>query len=326
MGRIRKLLFQISPREVLFARRGFEPCSGPVQARLERVGQEFLAGYHAAMECDAPEPLARSLALVEAEFRGFAYEGAAMALVLLDRLMPGNGRRFHLFLQGPGAAHAYMAHVGAGWAVARLPWLRNDVPRACSGMDPLLRWLLLDGYGFHEGYFHWPASVSRHAVPRGLSGYAARAFDQGLGRSLWFVGGADVERIASLAAGFAPARHGDLYAGLGLACAYAGGMSGDEIHRLCAAAGPHLPAFAQGVAFAARARQRAGNPTAHTELVCREVWRLGQDAAAAITGRALEGLPSGDVEFPAAEPAYEAWRMRIQREAAAVNEVRYELR
>ena len=57
------------------------------------------------------------------------------------------------FLAGPGAAHTYMVHVGAGWALAQL---RRRVDRALARLDPLLGWLAVDGYGFHQGYFRWP--------------------------------------------------------------------------------------------------------------------------------------------------------------------------
>ncbi|HEV2150298.1 MAG TPA: DUF1702 family protein, partial [Longimicrobiaceae bacterium] len=59
--------------------------------------------------------------------------------------------------------------------------------------------------------------------------------------------------------------------------------------------------------FAARARQRAGNPAEHTERACRALCGCSADAAAAVTDAALEGLaPRGEL------PAYEAWRLRIQ--------------
>jgi len=50
----------------------------------------------------------------------------------------------------------------------------------------------MDGFGFHEGYFQWSRSVRKKALPKGVNGYALRAFDQGLGRSLWFVECADI--------------------------------------------------------------------------------------------------------------------------------------
>jgi enediyne biosynthesis protein E3 len=311
--------------EATFERRGFAHCPEARRARLERVGGEFLGGYHAAIDTDDPGELARRLERVDPGFRGFAYEGAAMAWALLDRLFPWTRGRFRRLLAGPGASHAYMVHVGAGWAMARLPWVRRNVERACRDMDPLLRWLVVDGYGFHEGYFHWPRTVSRHIVPAGLHGYARRAFDQGLGRVLWFVGGADVERIPALVAAFPAGRHSDLYAGLGLASAYAGGVTEAEMRRLWTAVGAHQPAFAQGVAFAAKARQRASNPEPHTELACQVVWQLDAQEAAAITDRALE-----DLESQAGEPLYEIWRRRVQQEFATreqwgtVEEVKHE--
>src|SRR5262249_43750809 len=155
---------------------------------------------------------------VESGERGFAFEGAAMASALLDLLALGRGRRLEGLLRGPGAAHVYMVHVGAGWALARLrrrPWSR------LHGLDPLLGWLSVDGYGFHQGFFAWERFVRRQEEPRRLSAYARRAFDQGLGRSLWFVHGADVERIASSVKSFSVRRRGDLWSGVGLAATYA---------------------------------------------------------------------------------------------------------
>ena len=49
-----------------------------------------------------------------------------------------------------------MMHVGLGWALARL---RRSVTPYLAQLDPLLGWLAVDGYGFHEGYFDWPRYV-----------------------------------------------------------------------------------------------------------------------------------------------------------------------
>ncbi len=303
-GWLRKRLFGISPNEVTFARRGFRGGEGGARERLEKVGATFLHGYHAVLLDDEPEGLAQRLSEVELEFRGFAFEGAAMSLALLDVLTPWKKDRFQAFLKGPGAAHVYMVHVGMGWALARL---RRRVERPLARLDPLLRWLAIDGYGFHEGYFYWPRFVERQTPPKQLSGYALHAFDQGLGRSLWFVDGADVSRIPTTIAAFPPSRHADLWSGVGLACAYAGGRERVEVQALRVAAGPYHPQLAQGAAFAAKARQRAGNPTPHTEIACEVLCGLSAEAASKITDVALENLPPDG-----AEPAYEIWRQRIQ--------------
>jgi hypothetical protein len=220
--------------------------------------------------------------------------------------LPGSPRdRLARFLAGPGEAHAYIVIVGAGWILARLPL---SPERLLGRLDPLNGWLALDGYGFHEGFFHWPRSVTRREVPRKLRGYARRGFDQGLGRSLWFVEGADVERLPRIIGTFPAERRPDLWAGLGLAVAYAGGRTQGEIEELRRAAGAFVPELAQGVAFAAKARERAGNPTAHTELAAQMICGTGLQQAAAVTDQAREGLPA---DRPG-EPAFEVWRRRIQ--------------
>ncbi len=119
--------------------------------------------------------------------------------------------------------------------------------------------------------------------------------------------GADGDRIAATIDRFQERRHADLWSGVGLACAYAGGLPEQAIESLCAMAGPHRPHLAQGVAFAAKARERAGNPAPHTQLACLIVCGMPAEPAARLTDRALEGLPSDG-----ALPAYEVWRQRVR--------------
>lgn len=122
-GWLRKCPFGISVEETTFVRRCFRGGDAATRQRLEQVGKTFLEGYHTALEGDGSEALARRLGAVEAEFRGFAFEGAAMGLSLLDCLTPWNRDRWLSFLKGPGADHVYMVHVGVGLALAQLPWL-----------------------------------------------------------------------------------------------------------------------------------------------------------------------------------------------------------
>jgi len=305
--RARRALFGISLAEAGVERRGFHSTGPAAAERLERVGKEFLGGYHIALEAFSPAALADQLnARTDPDYRGFAFEGAAMAFTLLDQLHFTRNALCE-FLARPGEPHVYMLHVGAGWAVARLPWLQWRLTSFLNSFDPLLRWLVVDGYGFHEGYFHWPASIRRHQLPHRLTGYAVRAFDHGLGRSLWFVEGMDLTRIASSIRAFPSHRHDDLWAGVGLACAYAGCLDPHAPEHLAELAGEHAPAAAQGAAFAAEARAHAGNPTAHCDLACRALCGLPAADAAAIAREARNDLPADGTI-----PAYEVWRSRIQ--------------
>ena len=323
---VRKQLFSISLEEATFSRRGFLAGDSKAQRYLEQIGYTFLQGYHLAITVDQPEGLSAQLnEITTADLRGFAFEGAAMGLMLLDALTPWRRDRCQRLLTGAGADHCYMVYVGMGWALARLPWgihrylsrlqqtdtldpqLVNGNSQASHLLDPLLGWLAIDGYGFHQGYFHWPQYIQRMVLPKGLSGYATRVFDQGLGRSMWFVEGCDINRIITRVRSFESSRRADLWSGIGLASAYAGGVDRSEIERLKMAAGSNLPQLAQGVAFAAKARQRAGNPTAHTNMACELLCGLNADQAADITDRTLTDLSREE-----SMPAYEYWRQKIQ--------------
>jgi enediyne biosynthesis protein E3 len=302
-------LLTISAEEATFARRGFRVTGA--RTHLEEIGRTFLSGYHAALGSADPSDLTARLGEVARPLRGFAYEGAAMALALQDALAPWRRDRLAEFLAGPGAAHVYMVHVGVGWAMARLPW-RSPTPPG-RPLDPLLAWLAIDGYGFHQGYFHPARFVNDQRRQRRATGYAARAFDQGLGRSVWFVEGADVALVADTVTAFAPARQPDLWSGVGLAATYAGGTDAAQLAALRLAAGPHAPHLAQGAAFAAKARQHAGTMTAHTDAAVPALTGVSATAAAAVTDRALV-----DLHRDCNVPAYEVWRRRIRRLLADV--------
>ena len=303
-GWTRRMLFGIPAGATSAGRRGFRGGDARVRERLETVGRVFVHGYHTALDVPVPDRLPERLDEVAAEDRGWAYEGAAMALALLDELVPWSRSRLVTFARGPGADHVYMVYVGAGWALARL---RRRPDRARRRYDPILGWLALDGYGFHEGYFHWPRYEGGEGPPARLRGYARQAFDQGLGRSLWFVGGADAAWIAETVASVDPARRADLWGGVGLACAYAGGAERETVEALSSLAGPFRPHLAQGAAFAAKARARAGGAAAHTAMAVEILCGCSDRRAAAITDEALSGLRENGTA-----PAYEVWRSRIR--------------
>ncbi|HYZ79305.1 MAG TPA: DUF1702 family protein [Gaiellaceae bacterium] len=300
-------LFAIDPAETSFARRGFADCSEATRAVLEEHGAAFVRGFNLGLASDPAggfDDAAESVPLAE---RGFAYEGAAMAYALLDLVAPRRLRRLDELLAGGGGEHVYMVHVGAGWALARL----RRRPFGRLRLDPLLRWLAVDGFGFHEGFFHHDRFVRGGNRHRRVRGYGVRVFDQGLGRSLWFVDGADPERIAATIAGFPTDRHGDLWSGVGLGAAYAGGAEAGDLESLRAGAGKHAPHAAQGAAFAAAARKRAENIVPGTELAVVIFCERDIDSAAQLVARERAKVALDDDGR-----GYEQWRAGIRESLA----------
>jgi hypothetical protein len=307
LTRLRKHILGISLREVTFQREGFTDGGREAQVRLEQVGRVFLQGYHASLNDEGPETLAFNLEAIDRELRGFAYEGAAMGLTLLDQLSFWNRERLRTFLNGSGSRHAYMIHVGVGRAMARIPWRRLNFDRSVNQLDPLLRWLAADGNGFSDFCFRFPHFLRKPERLNRLQGYTRHAYAQGVGRSLWFVAGANEDRISRWISLLPSSLHGDLWSGAGLACAIAGGADRAAIEHLKSLSGDHQAAVAQGAAFAAKARQQADNPTHHTEMACQILCGLDADSAAQLTDATRRCLPEdGKV------PAYEIWRQRIQ--------------
>jgi hypothetical protein len=277
----------------------------PAGEQLQTVTQAFVAGYNTGIACDETVSLAQALNIIVPTFRGFAFEGAAMAWALLDAIRPWRPKLIPKLLRGEGWRHRYMVYVGAGWALARLPaWF---LPKLAQ--DDLLPWLMWDGYGFHEGYFK--ARQYCLSVPPKkpkLSGYAARVFNQGLGRSLWFVCAADIDFLGETIGHFPPADQPDLWSGVALACTYAGGCPESSIEQLRATADAFHPQVAQGAAFAAKARIEANILTHHTEVACEILCDASAEVAARETDLALRELTARSAD----EPAFEVWRQRIQ--------------
>ena len=301
----------LADKETKVSTRGFTVERAVVVERLEAIGAHFAWGYNRAVRCASLPELTEALSLRPAADAGFEYEGAAMGLAVADFMTPGQ-HFFDAYIAGAASHHEYMSWVGLGWFIARLP---VSPMRTLARHRSLNKWLAFDGYGFHEGYFRWRQSIVGRRRPRGLDADAARIFDQGLGRSMWFVRGAEPVAVAAAIGAFEEDRHADLWAGVGLAATYAGSTDPEALRILRDRAGAHFPALAQGIVFAAEARRKAGNPVLHAELACAELLGLSLTSAADI---AIACIPVGEDSIG----AYQRWRFAIQQQCGALPRAR----
>lgn len=299
-GKIRRTLFGIPSEKAVFSRPGF---AKEAWLRFQPVAHSLVEGYHATLEDSRFEVLAPRLEAFAPELHGFAYEGAGMGIAALDCIAPWKDR-LTAFIDGPAGPHIYPTYVGVGLALARL---HKQPERYLSRLDPFLGWVVVDGYGFHEGFFRRRRYIDQRAVPTHLSPYARRLFDQGLGRCIWFSSGGVVDLVTSIIAPFPEDRHAEIWSGVGLACAYAGGATREEVERLLEIARPYRPLLARGAAVASQGRLKAGNMAAHTEMACQVFCGLSSRQAAQIADSTQENLPTNS-----SEPAYEIWRKRVR--------------
>ncbi|MEH1028454.1 DUF1702 family protein [Micromonospora profundi] len=314
LGSIRRLVLTPSLAETTFARRGFPVTPGPVTRRLEAIPQAVICGFEWGIDMRDQWELERRLELVEPEMRGFAYEGAAMALTVIDA-MPGPRRhRARELFAGSGRPHTFLNYIGIGFAMARLPrplW-KGVLPDLADTPYYPMSWLAVDGYGFDRAYFETERWVTRQellpAYPwQGRADYFPRAVDQGIGRALWFIHGAGAADVAAAVRRFASARQADLWSGVGLAATFAGGADLGSLRSLVDAAGEDHAHLAQGAVFAAKARHFSGFQPAHTEVALTALAGMSVEAAAALADDVAVDSLADD-----AEPDYEVWRRRIR--------------
>jgi hypothetical protein len=315
LGSLRQFVLAPKLSDVTFAERGFPGAGSPATERLEAIPQAVVCGFEWGIAGRDLWDVERRLELVEPEQRGFAYEGAAMAFAVRDAMAGGSGKRTRELLLGPGAPHLLLTYIGIGFAMARLPrplWKKIIPDLTGSPYYPTMTWLAVDGYGFDLAYFNTRRYVDEQRVPapypwEGSPDYFPRAVDQGIGRALWFINGADPVAVAAAVDRFPEARRPDLWSGVGLAATFAGGASAEGLATLRAAAGEHWPQVALGVVFAIKARTFAGHVPEHSRLATEVLTGLSVPDAVAVADRA-EVSP----EESGAGPVYEQWRNRIR--------------
>jgi hypothetical protein len=291
-------LLGLSADQASFQARGFVTPHSPAQRSLEAVGRTFIAGYNAALAAPHLDKIIQYIRSLPLDERGFAAEGAAMGVAVVDAL-PFRRPMLPAFVAALDSRYTYLVHVGCGWAIARVPWRRQQI---LASLDSVHRWLAIDGLGFHDTYFYHKRVLA--GWRREQSGYAARAYDQGVGRALWFVAGGSAASAIRLVLGLPNERQGDLWSGLGLAMAYAGPAGQTEAAAAFATADRNAASYAQGVAFACEAHALALHAPVHTDVVARSIWNLSACEVAGLVREARAGLSTA----PSNPPQYQNWR------------------
>lgn len=285
--------------------------NSPTKVELRKTSSVMIDSYNSAVELGLSSELSDRLQQQAQEFQGTAHLGAGMGLVLLDFLSPGKSTRFQSFINAH-PTHINLIHIGAGIA---MQVLKKDVEQPLASFSPLHRWWAIDGFGFFAGISNWSQSLEKQTIPKRLQGYAKRAFDQGLGRSIWFIYHTDMDRIATCLNQFSPSRHADLWSGIGLASTYTGGPQKADLLRLRDLSGEYAPDVALGVAMATSAKYSEESITDHTDVACSIFCRQSAtDVGQWILGL-LDNLSVDEHEPVTIDvPIYEIHRQRIREQ------------
>jgi hypothetical protein len=144
-------------------------------------------------------------------------------------------------------------------------------------------WFAIDGFGFQQALVNSQKYVHLQTLPP-VTGYGARVFDQGIGRSLWFVFNGDIARIADAIARFAPTRQPDLWVGTGVAAAHTASAT-ENFAGLVERADAHRKHLATGAMVATHVKSLNGTSSTFTNDACRILSGMShEDAVALVSG------------------------------------------
>lgn len=278
-------------------------CEKEISFRIEKIKTIFQTAKEISTAEKSLDTLIDYLETTDPEFRSIAYEGASMAIAQLAIEKDNTLTIWHTFNQR-ACAHAAQTHAGLGWAIA----LQNcSVLPFLETLSPLLRFRVLDGYGYYEGIFRQRSSIKNQKSPEEFDSKMLQAYDQGIGRSLWYSSKGDVKKLEELISIFPSDRHAALWIGIGVASAYVGGCDENLLRSLLSASQKYKTQLATGSALAARARVQANAITGDVELACRIWCHISAQEAMLFT---VEAEPSSSLN---PNDSYALWLSQIKQ-------------
>ncbi len=237
-----------------------------VQGKMETIQNTFLRVQDIFFESPDWKRHVAELESTDIEFRSIAFESASMSIALEDLKQGEQLTNWFRFLNEAASAHTTQVHVGLGWALAQQ--LKNPITYLPE-LNPMMRYRVLDGYGYYEGIFRRRRSIINHLKLAVENAVASGAIDQGIGRSIWYLNKGIVADTKTMIEGFAVERHKDLWRGLGIAIAYVGGCDKEMLQDIFSKSDSYKTQLATGAVMALVSRDAAKYISTDTELACK---------------------------------------------------------
>lgn len=236
-----------------------------VKDKMELIQATFQDAKEKATTTNDLAQLNKLLLNFPNEFVSVAYEGASMAIAIKSIQETDSLKIWNNFYHDFGIKHSSQIHVGLGWAFSKL---NLDFSSFDSDIAPLLKYRVLDGYGYYEGIFKRRQSVRMQQTPQHFDPLSIRAYNQGLGRSLWYISQGEAEKLVRIINLFPENRCHDLWRGIGIAVAYVGGTETSVLQQLVNESGQYLPNFKCGVSLLIQSRDKANTISNDTNTIC----------------------------------------------------------
>ena len=236
-----------------------------VKEKMELIQTTFQEAKRIAVKESDLENLNKALQNFPNEFISVAYEGASMGVAIKSIEDTNSLKKWSDFYHYYGMKHSSQIHVGLGWAFSELDLVFSDFELI---IEPLLQYRVIDGYGYYEGVFKKRKSIRMQESPQHFNQLNLKAYNQGLGRSLWYTAQGKVAKLIQLISRFPENRRHDLWRGIGIAVAYVGGIEISVLQKLVNESNRYLSSFKCGVSLLVQSRHKAETIVNDTNIIC----------------------------------------------------------
>lgn len=237
-----------------------------IASRMETIKTGFQYGKETASKIENLDELINILGNDTSEFRSIVFEGASMELALKG-FASGSMEKWKSYLHKK-QEHAAQIFVGLGWAIAQEKITDLSFINDCGDLMTMRTW---DGAGYFDAVFRQRQTIKSQNRLEYIPLKEFSSYDQGMGRSLWYIAKGDTAKMSELIALFDASRKNDLWRGIGIACCYVGGSDETILKALLSLAGEHKNQLSIGGRLVAKSRIEANTMTQDVELALK-IW------------------------------------------------------
>ena len=247
--------------------------------KMEKIKTIFQKAQEQASKAEDINELIAFLQTTEKEFLPVAYEGAAMTLALND-FSEGDSISNWKQLLDSSKKYSCQIYLGMGWAVGQQK--KSELP-FLELLSRNMQFRMWDGCGYYDGIFRQRQSIKSKKRSENILPKDFQAYDEGLGRSLWYICKGDVAKVGEMLATFDLERHVDLWRGVSIACCFVGGFDENKLKELIVSSGEYKVQLGIGAAMVAKIRIEADCITDNVELANKVFNQLSAEEAMKIT-------------------------------------------
>lgn len=274
-----------------------------ISARMNTIRVIFENSKALAETGIEPDHILEDLDRIDIEYRYVAYEGASMGFALCDFSNGEHLDQWHQFAKQGKDQNNAQIHVGLGWAIAQQ---NHNAELHLPTMEPMLQNRVVDGCGYYDGIFRQKRSVGSGESVTDYPVIFSKAYDQGIGRSIWYICKGESEKVSSLIQHFSEERQPGLWRGIGVAASCVGGFDESLMKALIFGSGNYASQLIMGAIITAHSRFKSGSLNDWTEAACHLWGGISATKAALIAGAAETTVNRSERE------AFEQWMSKIE--------------